>query len=103
MNIEEKGIGRAIEVAGKAASYVHLSESDRGVPGTGTVDWDALFSAAAKSGFDRDLVTEGFVTLPPKIASALCVWRPVAPDRQKVLEAGVTFLRERARACGIGG
>jgi len=101
MNIEEKGIGHAIEIAGWAASYIHLSESDRGVPGTGTVEWDELFGAVAKAGFDRDLVIESFVTLPPEIASALCVWRPVARDRYEVLGAGVTFLKERARAHGI--
>jgi len=101
MNIEEKGIGHAVEIAGRSASYIHLSESDRGVPGTGTVDWDDVFAAVAKAGFDRDLVIESFITLPPAIASALCVWRPVARDRREILEAGVTFLKDRARAHGI--
>ncbi|HWA79100.1 MAG TPA: sugar phosphate isomerase/epimerase family protein [Acetobacteraceae bacterium] len=102
MNIEEKGLAHAIEIAGRAASYIHLSESDRGVPGTGTVDWDGVFAAIAKAGFDRDLVIESFINLPPEIASALCVWRPVARDRHEVLGAGVRFLKERAKAHGIG-
>ena len=101
MNIEEKGVGHGIEIAGPSAPYIHLSESDRGVPGTGTIDWDDLFSALARTDIDRDLVVESFVTLPPEIASALCVWRPVAQDRFEVLDAGLMFLRDRAKAHGI--
>jgi D-psicose/D-tagatose/L-ribulose 3-epimerase len=78
MNIEEKGFAHGIRSAGKHLRYIHLSESDRGVPGTGTVDWDATFKALAKRGFSGDMVIESFVTLPPEIARALSVWRPVA-------------------------
>ena len=40
---------------------------------------------------------ESFVTLPPQIAAALSVWRPVAKDRYEVLDRGVPFLRALAR------
>ena len=40
MNIEEKGFAAGIRKAGPHLRYIHLSESDRGVPGTGTVDSD---------------------------------------------------------------
>jgi D-psicose/D-tagatose/L-ribulose 3-epimerase len=101
MNIEEKGIGNGFRVAGKSAPYIHVSESDRGIPGTGTVDWDDAFAALAEVGGDRDLVLESFVTLPPEIAAALAVWRPVARDRFEILEQGVTYLKDRARAHGL--
>src|SRR5437764_3817099 len=81
MNIEEKGIGSAIMEAGNHSAYLHLSESDRGVPGTGTVDCDDCLAAVKRSGFSGDLVVESFVTLPPEIAAALSVWRSVAKDR----------------------
>ncbi len=96
MNIEEKGIGNGFRAAGARAPYIHLSESDRGVPGTGTIDWDDAFAALAEIGFSGDLVIESFVTLPPEIAAALCVWRPVARDRYEVLDAGVSYLRRLA-------
>ena len=83
----------------KAATAV--SESDRGVPGTGTIDWDDAFAALAGIGFNGDLVIESFVTLPPEIASALCVWRPVAKDRYEVLDQGVPFIRDMARKHGL--
>jgi D-psicose/D-tagatose/L-ribulose 3-epimerase len=93
MNIEEKGIGNGIRRAGKHSTYIHLSESDRGVPGTGTIDWRDVFEALSDSGFDGDLVMESFVTLPPEIASALSVWR----DRYEVLDQGVPYLKGLAR------
>jgi D-psicose/D-tagatose/L-ribulose 3-epimerase len=101
MNIEEKGIGHGLRVAGARAPYIHISESDRGVPGTGTIDWEDVFIALAAIGFDGDLVIESFVTLPPEIAAALCVWRPVAKDRFEVLDQGVPFIRELARRHGL--
>jgi D-psicose/D-tagatose/L-ribulose 3-epimerase len=101
MNIEEKGAGAGILKAGAHCSYIHLSESDRGVPGTGTIDWDATFRALARVGFKGDLVMESFVTLPPEIAAALCVWRSVARDRQEVLEKGAGFLKAMAKVHGL--
>ncbi len=101
MNIEEKGIGHGIALAGAKSRYIHLSESDRGVPGTGTIDWDETFRALAATGFDGDLVMESFVTLPPEIAAALSVWRPVARDRYEVLEKGVPLLKGLAAVHGL--
>ena len=96
MNIEEKGIGEGFRVAAGRAPYIHISESDRGVPGSGTIDWEDAFAALAETGFSGDLVVESFVTLPPEIASALCVWRPVARDRYEVLDQGLAYLRRLA-------
>lgn len=101
MNIEEKGIGRGLEEAGSYARYVHLSESDRGVPGTGTIDWNEVFAALAKNKVDRDLVIESFVAIPVEIAAALSIWRPVAKDRFEVLDKGVPFLMAKARRFGL--
>jgi D-psicose/D-tagatose/L-ribulose 3-epimerase len=97
MNIEEKGIGAGFRAAGAKCAYVHLSESDRGVPGTGTIDWDEMFRTLADIKFSGRLVVESFVTLPAEIAAALSVWRPVAKDRHEVLEKGVPFLMGLAK------
>lgn len=103
MNIEDKGVGEAFRKTAGKCSYVHLSESDRGVPGTGNVAWDDAFRALAAIGFNGSLVIESFVTLPPEIAAALSVWRPVARDRHEVLERGVPYLRGLAKAHGLLG
>jgi D-psicose/D-tagatose/L-ribulose 3-epimerase len=101
MNIEEKGIGSGLRKAAGKTSYIHMSESDRGVPGTGTIDWNEVYRALADTQFKGKLVVESFVALPPEIAGALCVWRPVAKDRQEVLEKGVPFLRGLGKAHGL--
>lgn len=103
MNIEEKGHRTGFTTAGRHTRYVHLSESDRGVPGTGTIDWTACFAGLEDIAFDGDLVMESFVTLPPEIAAALCVWRPVARDRHEVLENGIPFLKGLAKEHGLIG
>lgn len=101
MNIEEKGIGTALRKCAGRTAYVHMSESDRGVPGTGTIDWNDVYRGLAESGFKGRLVVESFVTLPPEIAAALSVWRPVAKDRHEILARGVPFLRGLGKAHGL--
>jgi D-psicose/D-tagatose/L-ribulose 3-epimerase len=51
MNIEEKGFGNGCRFAGKYCSYVHISESDRGVPGTGDVSFEDIFKTLAQIKF----------------------------------------------------
>jgi len=101
MNIEEKGLGDGFRAAGNRCRYVHLSESDRGVPGTGNVDFEDIFRTLKQIGFDGDLVIESFIALPPEIASALCVWRPVAVNADEVLTRGVPYLKSLARVVGL--
>ncbi len=101
MNIEEKGFRSGIETAGKHLQYIHLSESDRGVPGTGTVDFGATMAALAASGFQGDLVGEAFINMPPELAKALSVWRPVAKSAEEVLDPGMTYLKQLAVEHGL--
>lgn len=52
MNIEEKGAANGILAGRDHLRYIHLSESDRGVPGKGTVDWEEIYAALAAIRFD---------------------------------------------------
>jgi D-psicose/D-tagatose/L-ribulose 3-epimerase len=100
-NIEEKGFAAALEAGAGMVRYVHLSESDRGVPGSGNIDWRSVMVALKSASFDGDLVVESFVNMPPQLASALSVWRPVARDRDEVLDIGLPYIRSLARATGL--
>ncbi len=97
MNIEEKGIANGILTAREHLRYIHLSASDRGTPGMDTVAWDEVFAALAAIGFKGGMAMESFITVPPQLASALSVWRPVAPAREEVLGEGLPFLRNKAK------
>jgi len=102
MNIEEKDFKDAIVAAGKHLRYIHLSECDRGTPGTGTVDWDGIFKGLKKAKFSGDMVMESFVNMPPDIAQALAVWKPVAAGGAKeVMGKGFPFLRRKMKEHGV--
>jgi len=97
MNIESKGQANAILAGREHLKYIHLSESDRGVPGTGTIGWDEVFAGLAGIGFKGGMAMESFIHMPPQLASALSVWRPVAESREQLLAEGLPFLRNKAR------
>jgi len=101
MNIEEKGVSQAIIDAREHLRYIHLSESDRGTPGMGTVAWDEIFIALRAIGFTGGLAMESFVNMPPEIAFGLSVWRPVASGETEVMEKGLPFLRNKAVQYGL--
>lgn len=101
MNIEEKGAGNGILDAREHLKYIHLSESDRGVPGKGTCDWDEIHATLAAIGFRGGLAMESFMNMPPELAWGLSVWRPVAESTQEVIGEGLPFLRGKARQYGL--
>ena len=101
MNIEEKGAGNGILPCRDHLRYIHLSESDRGVPGKGTCDWDEIFATLAAIGFRGGLAMESFINMPPELAWGLSVWRPVADSTDQVIGEGLPFLRGKARQYGL--
>jgi D-psicose/D-tagatose/L-ribulose 3-epimerase len=103
MNIEEKGAANGILAARDHLRYIHLSESDRGVPGAGTCDWDEIYATLAAIGFKGGLAMESFMNMPPELAYGLSVWRPVAESTEQVIGEGLPFLRQKARQYGLIG
>jgi len=101
MNVEEKGFREPVLRLGERLRYVHLSESDRGTPGTGNVRWDDLFDALAEIRFDGRLVLESFVHPDPDMTSLAALWRDVSRDPEEPLREGLPFLREKAEGRGL--
>jgi D-psicose/D-tagatose/L-ribulose 3-epimerase len=96
-NIEEKSIGAAVEQLGGWMQHVHTCENDRGIPGSGHVDWKGLFAALSLIEYDKWLVIESFGANIPEIAAAACVWRDLAPNCEMIASEGVKFIRRMAR------
>lgn len=92
-NIEEKTIMDAVDVLGKRIKHVHTCENDRGIPGSGHVDWDGLFPALDRAGYDGWLVIESFGFAIKEIAAAACIWRDLAPTSEAIAVEGLRFLR----------
>ena len=101
MNIEETSFAQGIRDCGEFLGYVHLSESNRGTPGTGTVDWSEVYGALAESCFDGITTLESMNHVHPAIASALAIWRPVAAEPADVIVRGLPFLCRAAEEAGF--
>jgi len=101
VNIEEDSFGAAIRLAGDRLGYIHLSESHRGTPGKGTVDWDDVFGALSDIGFAGPLVMESFVKLNADIARATCMWRDIVKDPEALIRDGIAFLEGKAKEYGL--
>jgi D-psicose/D-tagatose/L-ribulose 3-epimerase len=96
MNIEEKGFYDPIVATGPRMRYIHLSESDRGTPGTGNVHWDDVFRGLKAVEYDGRLVMESFAAVNEDIIGATALWRDVVGDPQALIVDGLTFLRDKA-------
>ena len=92
-NIEEKTIGDAAAALGSRIKHVHTCENDRGIPGSGHVDWEGLFAALRRESYDRWLVIESFGFAIEEIAAAACIWRDLAANPEAIAVEGLHFLR----------
>lgn len=92
-NIEEKQIGEAFRSLGRHLKHVHTCENDRGIPGSGHVEWKDVFSALQAVGYDGWLVIESFGFSIKEIAAAACIWRDLAPSVEAIADEGLSFLR----------
>ena len=101
MNIEEESFRQGFLDCGPFLGYVHLSESNRGVPGAGTVGWREIYKTLAEIGFDGITTLESMNYVHPAIASALAVWRPVATNPEDVINKGLPFLHRTAEEIGF--
>jgi D-psicose/D-tagatose/L-ribulose 3-epimerase len=94
MNIEEKSVGGAIRAAGDRLFHLHACENDRGTPGTGHVPWDEVGHALRATGYDGQVVIESFTPAVEAIARAVCFWRPLDAEGDRLAAGGLAFLRE---------
>jgi D-psicose/D-tagatose/L-ribulose 3-epimerase len=96
-HIEEKDPAAALAGMQRRLVHVHLSENDRGTPGTGQVDWAATFSTLRQLNYDRWLVIEAFGRALPDLAAATRVWRDLFADPRDVYTQGLAFIRNSLR------
>jgi D-psicose/D-tagatose/L-ribulose 3-epimerase len=97
-NIEEKSIGDVLHLAGRHLKHLHTCENDRGIPGSGNVNWPEFFSAVREIGYDGWLTIESFGFSLGEIAAAASIWRDLAPTPESIAFEGVKFLRANCSA-----
>jgi len=95
-NIEEKSIPNAYRTCGRHLKHVHTCENDRGIPGSGHIDWSGVFKALRELKYDGYVSIESFGSAIKEIAAAACIWRDLAPSSDAIAFEGVAFLKRTA-------
>jgi D-psicose/D-tagatose/L-ribulose 3-epimerase len=86
---EETSFRGAVETCGKEyLGYVHVCESNRGIPGTGLVPWEEFFQAAADIGYDGPMVIESFDPGFEELNRECAIWRKLAESGEALAVAG---------------
>jgi D-psicose/D-tagatose/L-ribulose 3-epimerase len=68
--------------------HFHTSENNRGIPGTGLVDWKAVYTALRDINYDGWLVIESFYLGFGNI------WKPLVDSPEKLVTQGLKNLKE---------
>lgn len=92
-NIEEKRFPEALRHIAPLLSHVHISENDRGTPGSGHVPFDEVFRTLAEIDYRGWLTIEAFTRNDVDFANSIGVWRQYN-DPWDIAENGYRFIRE---------
>ena len=93
-NIEEKDVAAAFRMTGKRVKHVHACENDRGVPGTGHVDFVGIAAALKEIRYEGWITIESFGYSHKELAAAAAIWRDLAPTPESVAFEGLPFLKK---------
>jgi len=94
-NIEEKDAVGCIDTvfATGKLNHVHISENDRGTPGTGHAPCREAIKKLVSIGYDGWLTIEAFGGALPDLAAATRVWRDFFKSPEEVYIDGIKFIR----------
>ena len=94
-NIEEKQIAAGYLTVGPYLKHVHTCENDRGIPGSGHVEWDQVFQALHSMNYDGWLTIEGFGFALKEVSAAAAIWRDIERTPESIAFEGVQFLKRK--------
>ena len=94
MNMEEKDVAAAIVSARDHLVHFHVSDNDRGVPGSGHVPWTDVRRGLTDIGYDRWIVAEMFVVAGNPASADLNIWRDIEPDATRAAAQTLEFMQD---------
>jgi D-psicose/D-tagatose/L-ribulose 3-epimerase len=97
-NIEEDDPVQSIRRHRDIIVHMHISETNRGVPGRGHNDWKGIFKALRSTGYDNWLTIESFGRVLPAFAAATKIWRDLFEKPEDVYTEGGRFIRAQWEA-----
>lgn len=93
LNIEEKDIKSAITQSADRLVHFHVSDNDRGVPGSGHVPWDEVKSGLQAINYNEWIVAEMFVIQGNPASHDLNIWRNIEPDATDAAKRALSFMQ----------
>lgn len=99
-NIEEKSYAKALDLVAPVLAHVHISENDRGTPGSGHLPWDDIYAGLADINYSGWLTIEAFSRNDPAFANSIGVWREYNEPWDIAVE-GYTFIKSMSEKHGL--
>ena len=91
---EELNFTKAVQECGNQyLGYVHVCESNRGIPGTGLVPWKEFFTALKNISFEGPLVIESFDPKFEELNRLCAIWRKFAETGEVLAIEGLRNLK----------
>lgn len=91
---EETSFKDAVNTCGKEyLGYIHVCESNRGIPGTGLVPWREFFEAVNAIGYEGPLVIESFDPKFEELNRNCAIWRKFADTGEELAVKGLANLK----------
>ena len=92
-NLEEEDTVAALRSLGRHLIHVHLSENNRGIPGTGHVPFASVVQALRDTEYTGFAVVESFATTIPELARATAMWRDFAESPEDFARRSIENMR----------
>lgn len=92
-NIEEKHLAAAVHTAGHRLVHLHASENDRGLVGSGHVDFPAIVTALRQINYEGYLMIEGFGYSAGEPDSLGALWGDLNVSPEDIAYQGAVYLR----------
>ncbi len=95
-HIEERDPVASLTTIAKTGKlfHVHVSENDRGVPGSGHAKLRETIAELKRLGYDEWLTIEAFGSAVPGMSAATRVWRPFFAAPSEVYRKGIRLIRD---------
>lgn len=93
-NIEEKNLPAAVDTLGPLLKHLHVSENDRGLVGSGHVDFAGIVQVLRRIEYRGCLMIEGFGYSPNEAASLGALWGDLTVTPEDIAFRGVEYLRK---------
>ena len=93
-NIEELDVVESYSKYAPRIFDVHISENNRGIPGTGHGVPSNLFKAMIEADYKGNFIVEAFNCEEGEVLPLLRIWEPFAKSKDEICARSIAFIRE---------